>query len=132
MRVNWQQSLEGCSLLEIRNILRALAWADASFSTKFVAERLAMIESTSASRRQRLSQAQRLVNGLLVSRLIKVDEEAKKPSRDWFVMTDAGKSLRAARATKPLKRDRADKAVAQLLEIAQRINRDPIFLHDVA
>jgi hypothetical protein len=48
------------------------------------------------------------------------------------VLTATGISLRAARATKRLNRERADKAIARLLRIADEINGDPIFLHDVA
>jgi hypothetical protein len=132
MRVDWKQSLEGCSLLEIRNILRAIGSADSSFSTEFVATRLQgsrlnrAVPTAETGRR-----AKRLMDGLIVSGLAKVDEEARKPARDWFVLTEAGMSLRSATAMKRLSRERADAALPKLLTVVQRINEDPIFLHDI-
>jgi len=40
MRVNWQQSLEGLSLLQIRDLLRALRRDGDSFTALAIAQRL--------------------------------------------------------------------------------------------
>lgn len=129
MRINWQQQLEGCSLLEIRNILRALPSAESSFTAEFLARRL----DKNAYFRSRgvLARARSLADGLIASGIIKIDDSGPRPSRSRFVLTDAGMSLRAATAGRRFKRARADKAVAKLLNVVAEINADPIFLHDI-
>jgi hypothetical protein len=121
MRVNWQQELEGCTLLEIRDIVRALPYADTPLNAQFVADRL---NGTKAERQRR---ATRLLDGLLVSGLIE-PQDSKAGS---FILTDSGVSLRAAPGTKRFKRDRADRAIAKMLDQVAHINLDPLFLYDV-
>ena len=123
MRVDWQQRLAGCTLLEIRNILRGLAYTDTPFTVEFLARRLEKTEEPSLAA---LEQAQRLADGLIVNGLAVINEDMR------FVLTDTGLSLRAATATKRFKRARADKAIAKMLGVAAEVNADPIFLYDVA
>ena len=130
MRVNWQQSLEGCSLLEIRNVFRAIGWADSAFTSEFIAKRL-FGDKYGRVRRSDRDRAKRLTNGLLVSGLIELDEGAIKPSIEQFILADRGKSLRAASAIKRFGRARADKAISNLLEVVRHINGNPLFLHDI-
>lgn len=128
MRVDWQQSLEGLSLLEIRNILRSLYVSDAAFGVELIAARL---PGPARPRTVAKATAQRLIDGLIASDLVRLADKPKRAD-DRYVLTDTGMSLRAASATRRFKRERADKAVARLLEVVAEINADPIYMHDVA
>lgn len=123
MRVDWQQELEGYSLLQIRDALRKLPFTDTEFTAGFVAKNLAG--------RVPLITAKRLIIGLIESGLVEFADEGPDNSAPRFVLTDTGISLRAAHATRRFKRARAEKAVGKLLRTAEAINADPIFLHNV-
>lgn len=112
-------------MLEIRDILLRLEYADTPLNAEFVAGRLD--QGAATLKRSTLDHAERIVSGLRASGL--VEPLASEPG--WFVLTDTGMSLRAASATKRIKRDRADRAIAKLLAAVNEINKDPIFLHDI-
>lgn len=124
MRIDWQQSLEGLTALQIRDLLRRLPFINSPLGVRFVEQGLARMGGEYAKGRG--ERARRIIDGLMASGLIEPDPESGK-----YLMTDTGVSLRAARATKRFKRARAEKAVAAMLETAKRINADPLFLHDV-
>jgi hypothetical protein len=125
MRINWQQQLEGCTLLELRDMLRRRPFTNTPITVAFLAKELIRAGELRRTASQR---AQRLLDGLLASKLIAPGGD--KPGQ--FILTDTGVSLRAARAGKRLKRERADRAIDKLLNAIARINGDPVFLHDVA
>jgi hypothetical protein len=128
VRVNWQQSLEGCSLLEIRNLLRSLRrGGDRSFSVPYLARFLGDTKHRSPTR-DVIDRARRLVGGLIASGLIELNP---KSSREEYELTDAGRSLCAASKTKRFCRARAEAAISKLLAVARQVNADPIFLHDI-
>lgn len=118
MRIDWKQQIEGYPLLQIRNALRKLHFTNTPFNSTFFAEHL-----TGGNR----VKAELVLDGLIRSKLAIHDQEYSGS----YKLTDSGISLRAANATKRFKRERADRAVSKLLEIARTINADPIFLHDV-
>ena len=124
VRVDWQQSIEGYSLLEIRNILRTLHTSDAPFGTEHFA-RMAGLAGRTAS-----TNAQRLIDGLIASGIVRRDAYSRR-SDEPYILTDTGVSLRAANAKKRLTRARADKALAGLMKVVAEINASPIYLHDV-
>lgn len=123
MRINWQQQLEGCTLLQLRDLLRRLPYADSHLTPTFLAEQLVR---GGEPRRKAAEAAQRLLKGFLASNLVEPANEGD------FKLTPTGQSLRAARAGKRLKRERADRAIDKLQDAIARINGDPTFLHDVA
>lgn len=123
MRLDWQQELEGYSLLQIRDVLRRLRFINDSFSAAWLRAHLPHNKTKET--------AERLLAGLVESGIAKANEHVGIAQRGPFVLTDTGISLRAASATKRFARARADKAVAKLLETVAQINADPIFPHDV-
>jgi hypothetical protein len=125
MRVDWSQSLEGVTVLQLRNILRRLSFVDTEFGATFIAEGLT--RQKLASGRQAKAVSLKILAGLVTSGLA----EPISNSRN-FVLTDTGASLRAARATKRISRTRAERAVAKLVERAKAVNADPLYLHDIA
>lgn len=114
--------------MQIRDVLRGLPYTDTSFGARFLEAGLSRICDLPA--KELALRAERLLAGLLASGIVTPDMAGK--SRGHFVLTDSGVSIRAARATKRLKRARADIAIAKLLNTVAQINSNPIFLHDVS
>src|SRR5205085_1375938 len=126
MRVDWQQQLEGFRLIEIRDFLRRLR-RNLPFSEKRLAQ---LISGRSIPNQAALDHASDLIAGLIASGLVERIEDPKRKGL-LFDVTQSGISLCAASATKRITRERADRAIEALLKTVDRINADPIFMHDV-
>lgn len=144
MKVDWDQSVAGLSLVEIRNLLRYVARSDKIFTEKSVAIRLGpkqndwtlTSEEVEAGKRKAKIQARRLMVALAASGILKEPNGEKirifGPERDpGYGLTPAGFGLLRAKKTKRITREAANNAVEQLRKAIFRINSDPFLMYDV-
>lgn len=144
MRIDWNQSVAGLTLMEIRDILRFVARPGMVLSASSIAHRLGPkrddwrsdVDEIEEGGRQAQIQARRLVASLAASGIIGMPGSdtmmfASKGRHPGYDLTSSGYGLLRATKTKRITRRAADAAVAQLRVAIASINADPILMYDV-
>ena len=144
MKIDWNQSACGLSLLEIRNLIRSVDHWGRITSVSSIARRLEprrpdyslSLVQIEQAREERALQARRLLAMFAASGLIELPtgEGMLIASRDhhpgYGLTPDAFGLMRATKA-KRITRKAADAAVGKLREAIDRINSDPVLMYDV-
>ena len=128
MKVDWNQTVAGIALPQIRDILRHVGRY--AFDEIDIAQRMRVgrYDFPSAEDRARQDQkALQILQVLAASRLIE-----SRSSEDGYRLNANGRALCAADMLPRMTRKAADKAVNKLKRKVCEINSDPIYMHDIA
>jgi hypothetical protein len=144
MKIDWDQSVAGLTLVEIRDILRFVARPGMILDLSAVAHRLSpkrtdwsiSIDEIEEGERQVQIRARRLVKCLAASGIIGMPGHetmlfASQTRHPGYDLTSSGYGLLRATKTKRITRRAADAAVTQLRAAIASINADPVLMYDV-
>ena len=144
MKIDWNQSACGMSLLEIRNLIRSVEHWGRITSASSIARRLEprrhdyslSFLQIEKAREERALQADRLLAMFAASGLIECPTGegmmmASRHHHPGYGLTPDAFGLMRATKTKRITRKAADAAVEKLREAIIRINSDPVLMHDV-
>ena len=129
MQVNWDQSVAGVPLIEIRDILRHIGRYH--FDAEDIAERMRVGKDNWPSDRQRKAQdrkAKKILEVLVASGLIEIETNYRSGA---FTLTENGIALSAADQLPRMTRKAADQAIKKLIKKVNEINANPVYMHDV-
>ncbi len=145
MKIDWDQSVAGLTLMEIRDVLRFLARPGMILGISSIAHRLGPKrddwtldpDEIEKGGRQASIQAHRLVASLAASGIIGMPGSetmmfASKDRHPGYDLTSSGYGLLRATKTKRITRRAADAAVAQMRTAIASINADPVLMYGVA
>lgn len=144
MKINWNQSTCGLSLLEIRDLLRFVARNGNVHSVHSIARRLEpnrfdyslSLEEIEEGRKAAAKQATQLLSVFAASGLIECPSEegmmfSCSNGHPGYDLTQAAFGLLRATKTKRITRKAANTAVEKLREAVSRINSDPVLMYEV-